>query len=279
MKSAPDPINRFQLRQASLAQTPLWQQFCTAAGELVRNHTYRSSELDHMPLTSIPLETQLRELCIRWFPCVPRSRPDSIVLHSISSRMWQARRLAKQCQSVDLKTLFNFWHHFSQYSTTHREIKKMSRLHKRQRLEHFLQDSVDLALTNRAFDWHRRIRQLSPKHPFRRIQLYDDKGHPLSPGLELTKIVDYFGVLIRDSDLILPPRPALQALPFTETELLEGFCKLPATKAPAPNGVPAIVWRAIAHDVTPILYRSLHDHCCRQIHCHLNTGPPGGFIF
>ena len=59
-------------------------------------------------------------------------------------------------------------------------------------------------------------------------------------------------------------RPALQALPFTESELLDGFYKLPATKALAPNGFPAIVWKAIAHDLTPILYKSLYDHYCRQ---------------
>ena len=64
MKRAPDPINRFQLRLASLAQIPLWQQFCTAACDLVRNYTHMSSELDHLLLTSLPLETQLRALCI-----------------------------------------------------------------------------------------------------------------------------------------------------------------------------------------------------------------------
>ena len=263
MKSAADPINRFQFRQTSLAQTPLWQQFCIAACDLVRNYTHMNSKLDHLPLTNLPFETQLRALCIQWFPREPRSRPDSNAFRSISSRMWQARRLAKPWQSANLKNLFHFWHHFNQYTTIHREIKKMSRLHKRQRLERFLQDSVDLALANRAFDWHRRIRQLSPKHPFHRIQFYDDKGHPLPPGQELTKIIEYFDVLFSDSDLTPPHRPALQALPFTESELLDGFCKLPATKALAPNGFPAIVWKAIAHDLTPLLYQSLHDHCCR----------------
>ena len=46
--------------------------------------------------------------------------------------------------------------------------------------------------------------------------------------------------------------------------MLDGFYKLPATKALAPNGFPAIVWKAIAHDLTPILYKSLYDHYCRQ---------------
>ena len=45
MKSAADPINRFQFRQTSLAQTPLWQQFCIAACDLVRNYTHMNSEV------------------------------------------------------------------------------------------------------------------------------------------------------------------------------------------------------------------------------------------
>ena len=74
-----------------------------------------------------------------------KPRHDQSALTSIASRMWQARRMA-------LPDFFLYWHHINRYISLYREIQKSSRQNKRQRLERFLKDSIDLALIYSAFD-------------------------------------------------------------------------------------------------------------------------------
>lgn len=69
----------------------------------------------------------------------------------------------------------------------------------------------------------------------------------------------YFDQLLTDSEFVSPNRPALQALPVDAVDLMERFRSLPATKALAPDGLPAIAWKTLAPDVAP-LCRSLLDH-------------------
>ena len=51
-----------------------------------------------------------------------------------------------------LPDFFLYWHHINRYISLYREIQKSSRQNKRQRLERFLKDSIDLALIYSAFD-------------------------------------------------------------------------------------------------------------------------------
>lgn len=187
------------------------------------------------------IEKQLRALCLDHVPRESRRPPDHTTIQSIAARMWQARRLAQQCRGCILPAIFRSWQGGCRYSTLHRQIKQANRQNKRNGLAQFLEENVDIAMTHRAFDWHRCIRQLSPKQPFRKIQIYDDKGHPLPPGLELQQIVQYFTDLFTDPDFVPMPRPALQ-VPFTIDNLIVGLNRLPMTKALAPDGLPAIVW-------------------------------------
>ena len=172
--------------------------------------------------------------------------------------MWQARRLAKQYRGSTMLAVFRCWIAVCRYIVLHRQIKQVNRQNKRFRLTQFLEESVDLVLKHKAFEWHRHIRQISPKQPFRKIQMYDDYGHPLSPCLELQQIVQYFTDLFADIAFEPPRRPALQ-VPFTVDELIAGLSRLPMTKALAPEGIPAIVWKEFAPALGPLISRSIEN--------------------
>ena len=88
--------------------------------------------------------------------------------------------------------------------------------------------------------------------------MYDDHSHPLSRGLEIQQIVQYFTDLFTDSAFEPPHRPELQ-VPFTVDELIAGLIRLPMTKALAPDGLPAIVWKEFAPEFGPLIYRSIEN--------------------
>ena len=89
--------------------------------------------------------------------------------------------------------------------------------------------------------------------------MYDNKGHPLPPGLEFQQIVQYFIELFTDPDFVPPPRPALEVVPFTMDEVIDGLNRLPMTKVLALDGLPAIVWKTLASEFGPLAYHSIVD--------------------
>ena len=63
--------------------------------------------------------------------------------------------------------------------------------------------------------------------------------------------------------------PALTSLPFTEADVLHELQHLPVTKALAPDGFPALIWRHFASILTPVMFS-----CIRHAWCQSQSLPP-----
>ena len=118
-----------------------------------------------------------------------------------------------------------------QFEKLHTVIRRQSRQNRKNRLDTFLAESVPFVLQNKLHDWYKRIRTLCPKHSFRRIQLFDMHGAPLSQAQELERLTQYYQELFTDSQAPIMTPPALNQLPFTEADVLHELQHLPVTKA------------------------------------------------
>lgn len=116
-----------------------------------------------------------------------------------------------------------------------------------------MQESADLVLRNKILDWHRRIRSLCPKQPRQRIQIFDAHGVPLLPKDELARIKSYFDDLYHDPSFHHAAPPGLTHISFIEADIYDQIRRLPMTKALDPDGVPALIWKYFASELTPIV--------------------------
>ena len=127
-----------------------------------------------------------------------------------------------------------------------------------------MKDSADLALRHEILDCNRRIRQLCPRHKRQRIQLFDRFGAPLTPQQELDQITAFFGKLYCGPNFQPDNPPALTHVPFTEDQIRTQLQRLPMTKALAPDGLPALIWRHFAADLAPFLWADLETFWCHD---------------
>ena len=162
-------------------------------------------------------------------------------------------------QPCTLTAVFTRWHHVTKFDKLHKMIRKQNRLNRRNRLEAFLEESVPFVLRNQMHEWYRRVRTLCPKQQHRRIQMFDPTGAPMSQDQEFDRLVEYFQNLFTDVHSPLPHPPPLKTIPFTEEDVQLELERLSITKALAPDGFPALIWKQFAPQLTPIIYA-----CIRQ---------------
>ena len=257
IRSAPSKflsIDRFRLRQEMIADTTAWRHFVVAAQSCILRH--QSPNLTCPIENCYSMEHELRELCLEHFPRQKKPFSTDKTVVSLTTRMWHARRLARQVLYVHVRSLFHSWKHLTIFARLHAQIRKFGKINKRLKLEQFLKDNVPHALSNRMHDWYRNIRKLCPKQPSRKIQLHDRFGAPLLPHQELAVLVDHFGTMFHDEHFELAPAP-LNSIPFTQDQVAMGLSKLPATKALAPDGMPGLIWKVFAHDIAAVVYPAI----------------------
>ena len=110
---------------------------------------------------------------------------------------------------------------------------------------------ADLALRKQTFDRYRKIRKLCPKQRIRRIQMFDPHGMPLHPSQEIQLIEQYYTALYLDDQLPHFGTDPLTSLPFDCQEMTKALRALSNTKALAPDGIPALVWKHFVADLVP----------------------------
>ena len=205
------------------------------------------------------VEQEVRDLCISHFSKYSVARSLCPQVRSTSAQLQFARRQLMRPQQCILRAMFVSWKHVVTFDKLYKFIRKQSHLNRKSRLETFLQESAPLVLSNRVHEWYKRVRTLCPKQHFRCIQMFDAHEAPMSQEQELDRLINYFQTLFTDVHDPLPHPPAIQDLPFTEADVLQELEQLPATKALAPDGFPALVWRHFASQLSPIVYE-----CIRQ---------------
>ena len=70
----------------------------------------------------------------------------------------------------------------------------------------------------------------------------------------LNKLKSFFQDLFHDPDYVPPRCPPIQ-LPFDEEHIQQGLNALPVTKALAPDGLPTVVWKTLASELAPGIFR------------------------
>ena len=270
-------IDRHRLRLEYQSQTENWLTFESEVMNIVCTLTTTPKSCDPIS-TCIQVEQAIRHLCQNHFPRVSQTRPTCSQVKSLAAQMWLARRQLLRLRSVSLQALFRGWSYVIRFEKIHQVIRRQSRQNRRIRLDTFLAESVPFVLQNRLHDWYKRIRILCPKQTFRRIQMFDLHGAPLSQ--ELERLTQYFQDLFTDSQAPLSIPPALTYLPFTEADVFHELQHLPVTKALAPDGFPALIWRHFAEFLTPVVcFHVSVMHGVEHKVYHRHIGPPAGSIF
>lgn len=85
---------------ACIQQTSQWLEFRHDATQAIQTCQHHHTH---------PLEQHLRALCLVHFPKTNRPRTSLGTVPSIATRMWQARRLAKQYRGSTLLAVFRCW--------------------------------------------------------------------------------------------------------------------------------------------------------------------------
>ena len=256
-------IDRHRLRLEYQSQTENWLTFETEVMHTVRTHTDPPKSDD--PITTcIQVEQAIRQLCQNHFPRVRQHRPLCSQVKSLAAQMWFARRQLLRLRSVSMQAIFQSWSYVIRFEKLHTIIRRQSRQNRKNRLDIFLAESVPFVLQSKLHDWYKRIRTLCPKHSFRRIQLFDMHGAPLSQAQELARLTQYYQELFTDSQAPIMTPPALNQLPFTEADVLHELQHLLVTKALAPDGFPALIWRHFASILTPVMFPCISHAWCQN---------------
>lgn len=246
----PQPIDRYKLRHEFLGQTPLWLEFDAAAqsliaqyiSNLVHSHsgsTMVLSRILEFKLRQFALVISISSLGIHYIGNVDGSQDDAKIYHS---------------HLPGLFSLLDFFDQISSAAYTNSSIQQ----NRRHRFETFINDSVDLSLRNQILDWDQCIRSLCPKQLRQRIQMHDQHGAPQTPQEELNRIVAYYGTLYEDLAYSPQQPPALVTLPLIEAQFWDQLRRLPITKALAPDGMPTILWKQFASELSTFIF---HDVC------------------
>ena len=79
--------------------------------------------------------------------------------------------------------------------------------------------------------------------------MFDQHGMPLSPTQEIQQIEQYYTALYSDDHLPRFNTDPIQVAPFDCQAMTDALRALPSTKALAPDGIPALVWKHFATEL------------------------------
>ena len=166
-----------------------------------------------------------------------------------------------QSKSLTLQTIFKAWHHMGRRQQARRMMNRTSKEARKQRLQHIYDAANRAEHAKDTFQFYQCIRELSPKLPYRRIQLRSKTGELLGPADAADELQTWFASLYHASDLT--PQPNVCHWPFTADELQYGLSHLPAMKALDPAYAPAPFWKMTSATISPFLHEHF-VHCCEQ---------------
>ena len=153
------------------------------------------------------------------------------------------RQMAKTSNPT-LNQLFQAWLHVGLRQRARRLMNQTSKVARRKRLVRIHDAAAQAERTNDPFRFYQCIRELSPKLPYRRIQLRSATGELLAPEAAADELQTWFSTLYAaDDPITFDPT---YTWPFELDELHEGLRNLPAFKALEPNSAPAPFWKLCA---------------------------------
>ena len=194
------------------------------------------------------------------------AKPSPVYQHDLTpfqafQRHTQLLRQLSSTSSTTLHTIFHIWFHVGRRKHYRRIMNQTSKAARRRRQVHIYDAAAQAERTNDPFRFYQCIRELSPKLPFRRIQLRASTGELMAPTEAADALQTWFQNLYHATDFIKTDDTC--SWPFTQQELCAELNRLPAFKALDPLCAPAPFWRMTAEQTAQYLQPYLEQSICK----------------
>ena len=241
---------RLRCRRSWQAQDATWQQFHSSFTQ--RFHEFSLQQHDGSTLIE-DMHHHLLPMFHQVFPkesniAQPLSAPNRDQ-GQVIQQLWKHRTCVAQCQTVELKSLFQVWFHFGRYRQLKRLQQRRTRQLKHQKMQDLLLEVAHASSRHDSFAVYQTIRKYTPKQPMKRIRLRLMDGTPANAEQVMNMTRDYIQEIWHDSEPIQLLQPAPTGIPFDLDELVLEISKIPVTKAVARSCLPGICWKTHAQQV------------------------------
>ena len=164
----------------------------------------------------------------------------------------QVHKRARARQAAIL--LLRAWQRAVQCAKQTKELRKASKLRKKQHLDALIMEARNSSSPMTAV--HQILKRYAPKVRHKRLQLRTSQGDILTPQEEMLQIVGHFKQVYKQPNLAPPGRPAGPAVVFDPQDVLQAFNKLPNKALPS-HFLPAPLWRASAYLAAQVFQQTL----------------------
>ena len=196
-----------------------------------------------------------------------KSKPNPIYTFDCSpfqACQWHTQQLRRltHAHSPSPQQILKAWLHVGQRQRYRRLMNQTSKVARRRRLVRIHDAAAQAERSQDPFRFYQCIRELSPKLPFRRIQLRSETGELLAPQEAADALQAWFQQLYAANDSIYMDAPC--TWPFTQEELTDGLARLPAFKALDPSCAPAPFWKMTAGPLAQYLQPYFESQCAHH---------------
>ena len=128
----------------------------------------------------------------------------SAMVTKVVNTRWQHLAAMRKHSSFGVTQLFQFWKHLSRFRALRREANKASRLARRSRIDDLLKEAERHARDQNMHKLYKIVRQLAPKQPYKKVQIYDAAGQMLSTAQEAAEIHSHFSAIFQGGSVVQP---------------------------------------------------------------------------
>lgn len=168
----------------------------------------------------------------------------------------------RQLHQPTRQSILHAWFHTIRRHKARLDMRQQTKMNKKQQIAKAVAVATEAAHSHNHLMLYKAIRKLSPKQPFRSINLRSEQGNLLDPQEAADDISRWLTQLYQHPDPPECPEPFVW--PFNAEELTAGLEALPATKSLAPAFASAPIWKLTAHQVAthcqPLIERWSPSH-------------------
>eukprot|EP00438_Fugacium_kawagutii_P032688 Skav221349 [mRNA] locus=scaffold1845:160888:167139:- [translate_table: standard] len=187
----------------------------------------------------------------------PQQAPVGSSITSLFAKFAQHTDFLRHHHGHGLSHIFHAWFHVIQRARTRRQMNSHARQTRALRLQHIMQIAESAAQANDHRAHFQAIRKLSPKVPYKRVQLRDLDGRLLDACSSADCVAHWLETTYSSSSRLPPPSTTPWTWPFSREALDHGLEQLPANKSLAPDFAPAPIWKALHTDLSSALQPAL----------------------
>eukprot|EP00435_Cladocopium_sp_Y103_P052586 s2661_g16.t1 len=189
------------------------------------------------------------------FPANEYAAPVPQPVHHFNVTPFQAFRFHGQelrnLEGTSMHTMFQAWFHISKQSVARRQMNVTSKQARKAKLQLVFEQAHTAAVAKDHFRLYQAVRKLAPRLQHKRISLRNPDGTLASPVQAANMLQTWYMQLYAAE--ALDSNDSQHDWPFSESELCQGFLRLPLMKSLAPEFAPAPFWVMGALDIATFL--------------------------